>query len=91
MLKSLNLRKKIVDFNYYASNPTYDQPLFKLKFYIIKFIHSFIHPFLFTTLTIIQNTIFTFTLDGEELENIPDSNYYEWETTNMFHNFTLTN
>ena len=53
----------------------------------MKFIHLY---FLSTLLAIVQNTIFTFTLDGEELEKILDSNYYEWKTTNMFHNFTLT-
>ena len=43
MLQSLKLikrKKKIVYSLYYASSSTYDQPLFKLKFYMIKFIHS---------------------------------------------------
>ena len=68
MIKSLKLRKKniyIYSF-YHASSPTYDQPLFKLKFYIIKFIHSL--PCLQLQHAIVQNTIFTFMLDGEELK-----------------------
>ena len=43
MLKSLKLRKKkkeIVYSFYHASNPIYDLPSFKLKIYIVKFIHS---------------------------------------------------
>ena len=43
-----------------------------------------------TVSTIIQNTIFTFTLNGKELEKKKlVYNYNEWENTNMFHNFTL--
>ena len=63
MFKSLKLRKKKIVYSFYhASNPTYDQLLFKLIIYII---NSFIHHSLFTASTIVQNTIFTFTLDGE--------------------------
>ena len=43
MLKSLKLRKKKkkIEYSFYqASSPTYDSPLFKLKFYIVQFIHS---------------------------------------------------
>ena len=45
MLKSLKLRKKKgkkkKEYSFYqASSPTYDYSLFKLKFYIVKFIHS---------------------------------------------------
>ena len=28
-------------------------------------------------------------LDDKELKKILDCNYYEWENTNMFHDFTL--
>ena len=67
MLKSLKLRKKkkkIVYSFYHASSLTYDQLLFKLIIYIIKFIHHSLS----TALAIVQNTIFTFMLDDEELE-----------------------
>ena len=64
MLKSLKLRKKknsILINNLHTSNPTY---LFKLTIYIIKFIHSSLS----TVSKIVQNTNFTFMLDGKELE-----------------------
>ena len=65
MLESIKLRKKIVYSFYHASSSTYDQSLFKLKFYIIKLIHSSFSIYNFNNCS---NTIFTFTLNDEELE-----------------------
>ena len=42
-----------------------------------------------TVLAIIQNTIFTFTLDKEELEKYLFVTTMNEKNTNMFHNFTL--
>ena len=51
--------------------------------------HSFILPCLQHQHAIVQNTIFTFMLDGEKKKKKIVCNYYEWENSNMFHNFTL--
>ena len=67
LLKCLNLQnhvKKIYPF-YRASNPLMISHYLNLNFTKL---NPFIHPSLSTILTIVQNKIFTFTLDGEELE-----------------------
>ena len=68
MLKSITLRKKekkIVYSFYHVSILTYDQLLFKLIIYIIKFIHL---SFLVYSFSNCSKQNFTFTLDGEGLE-----------------------